>query len=420
MLKYDVIVCGAGPSGAMAAAEAARAGLTVALVEKQILPRHKTCGGGMPMVMQDLLWDLAPSAFVEANVSYMRHTWKFGDPYFAPINLPDSQRQLSLWMVQRSIFDHALAERAARCGAHLRDGLAVRSLEIEPDGVLVRAEALKGGSEFKAIAKQVIGADGANGLTAKVANLRQERTIALAMEIEHLHTWGEGHPDLRPDVIHLEYGAVQRGYAWVFPKGDHLNVGAGLFRPNRKDARDDRAIRALLQQTTLAYLDALQVPYERERLRFHAHLLPLWDGKEQLQTKDNRILLAGDAAGLINPLFGDGILHAVKSGAIAAQCLVEDAPGDYTRRIHAEFAPNFDAALQLARFFYQWTGLCYKYGIKYERATRIATELLCGELSFGEALGRAMRRLQQSMEGALPGGAQSEVKIRSNVEPIKD
>jgi choline dehydrogenase-like flavoprotein len=85
MLDYDVIVCGAGPAGAAAAAEAAGCGLKVALLEKYPLPRHKTCGGGMPMVIEDFLRDLAPDAFVESKVRYMRHTWKFGDPYLASI-----------------------------------------------------------------------------------------------------------------------------------------------------------------------------------------------------------------------------------------------------------------------------------------------------------------------------------------------
>lgn len=395
MQNYDVVVCGAGPSGAMAAAEAARAGLKVALLEKQILPRHKTCGGGMPMVMQNILQDLAPEAFVESEVTHMRHTWNFADSYLAPINPPGSGEPLSLWMVQRSIFDQALAQRAALAGAELRDGLAVRSLEVEPDGVKIRAEGVKTGSEFAAKARYVIGADGANGVSVKSTNLRRDRAIALAMEVEHPHQWGDGHPELRPDVAHLEYGAVKKGYGWIFPKADHLNIGAGLFRPDQKDARGDRTIRAELQKTIFDYMDALGLKYDRDQLRFHAHPLPTWSGKERLH--EGRILLVGDAAGLINPLFGDGILHAVKSGMIAAQCLSEDAAAEYTDRIHAEFAANFDAALNLARVFYQWTGVCYKYGVKYERATRIATQLLCGDLLFTDTVGRAMRRLKRSV-----------------------
>ncbi len=402
MVDYDVIVCGAGPAGATAAAAAAQAGLKVALLEKQSLPRHKTCGGGMPMVMHEVLRDLVPDAFVEAKVRYMRHTFQFEDAYLAPLSPPEVARELSLWMVQRSVFDNALAQRAAQAGAELRDGLSIRSLEVESDGVTVRAQST--GSKdhsFVARARHIIGADGANGVTAKVANLRQDRPLAIAMEVEQPHRWGEGHPDLRPEVVHLEYGAVQRGYAWIFPKGDHLNVGAGVFRPRRNNPRGDTGLRQQLQGAIFNYLDLMQVPYEREQLRFHAHPLPIWNGKERLHSRDGRILLAGDAAGLINPFFGDGILHAVKSGLIAADCVANQAVQDYSQRIHAEFAANFDAALNLARFFYQWPGLCYQNGVKRESATYTATRLLCGEALFTDITERVMRRLRSVLTSQL-------------------
>jgi geranylgeranyl reductase family protein len=395
MLNYDVIVCGAGPAGAVAAGEAAKAGLKVALLEKQPLPRHKTCGGGMPMVMQQFLWDLAPEAFVESDVTAMRHTWNYGDGHLGAINPPGTGEHLSLWMVQRSVFDAALADRAVRAGAELRDGVAVRSLTVEPDGVIVRAQNIKTQTEFIAKARYVIGADGANGVVVKSTNLRKQPNIAIALEVEQPHVWGEGSEMLRSDIAHLEYGAIKRGYAWIFPKGDHLNVGAGLFRPDQADPRKDPTIRAQLQQCICDYMDALGVKYERENLKFKGHPLPTWGGKELLH--EGRILLAGDAAGLINPLFGDGILHAVKSGQIAAIAIAEDRAADYTARIHQEFAANFDAALNLSKVFYNFTGPCYQYGVKYEKGTRLATQLLCGDLLFTDMAGRAIRRLKRSV-----------------------
>src|SRR5687768_16290143 len=85
-MTYDLIVIGSGPAGSSAAGEAARRGLKVALLEKCRLPRHKTCGGGMPMTVGQELRYLAPSAFVESDVRYMRHTFNFADPVLGEVN----------------------------------------------------------------------------------------------------------------------------------------------------------------------------------------------------------------------------------------------------------------------------------------------------------------------------------------------
>ncbi len=399
-MHYDLIICGAGPAGAIAATIAAKAGLSVALIEKYLLPRHKTCGGGIPMVANGWVQTLVPEACVEANVTAMRHTWKFEEAVIAPANLGTPERPLSVWMVQRSIFDHALVQQAAQAGAIVRDGLAVKSVEVAGDRVTVRArpfspaENTAQDDEFFATANYVIGADGANGVTAKSAGLRNQKSMAIAMEIELPYEWGTGHPDLRPEIAHLEYGAVPQGYAWIFPKADHLNIGAGLFSSRHQDARRERQIPAQLKQVILDYISAMQLPAPPDQLPFHAHPLPTWNGKEPLNTPDGRILLAGDAAGLINPFFGDGILHALRSGQMAAEAIVEGCAQDYSDRIHAEFGENFDAALKLSQFFYQYAGLCYRFGVKHERATAIAIQLLAGELKYNEIAGRVLDRLK--------------------------
>ena len=409
---YDAIIVGAGPAGNAAAFALARGGAKIALLEKQSLPRHKTCGGGMPMLVSqvlelDVLRDLAPDAFVEADTRFMRHTYQFADPFLAPMNPePDVDTSadenpaaipLSLWMVRRSVFDYALAQRAASAGAELRDALPLRSFTREQGNTLrVKAEGNSGA--WEATCDTLIGADGANGIVARTANLRRERALAIAIEAEVPHNWGDGHPDLRPEICHLEYGAVKRGYAWVFPKGDHLNVGAGVFRPRREDGRGDAGVRAELQKAMLDYLALLGVPKNHDELTYHAHPLPIWNGLDRLQTRENNVLLAGDAAGLINPFFGDGILHALKSGQIAAHSVLNHTQADYTDAIAAEFRTNFDAALKLAKFFYQWPGFCYKHGVKRPGATRTATRLLCGDVQFDNISGRVMKRIREAMK----------------------
>jgi len=352
------------------------------------------------MTVGDHLRGLAPDAFVESDVRFMRHTWRFGEPVMGAVNPPGAEPPISLWMVQRSVFDFALANRAAGAGADLRDGAAVRKIEIDGRTVTVRS-VLESGGEEALTADYVVGADGANGVTARAAGLRQDRALAIALEVELPFDWRTSpHPDLRPDVCHLEYGAVSRGYAWVFPKRNHLNIGAGVFRPRRPDGRGDASVRAMLQETICRYIESLSIPHQRDALRFWAHPLPIWRGREPVQGHGGRVLLAGDAAGLVNPFFGDGILHAVRSGEIAGRCLAEGAAADYTNRIHAEFAANFDSAEKLARFFYQWPALCYRQGVRRENATRAAARLLCGEALFTDVASRVLRRLRTSLPAA--------------------
>lgn len=403
--QYDVIVVGAGPAGNAAGYDLARAGARVAIVEKHSLPRHKTCGGGMPMLVSNVLGmnmgelhDMNPDAFVEANTLYMRHTYCFDNPVLSPMNGPqDADRPLSLWMVQRSLFDNAMAQRAAAAGADLFDSVSVKTLDIPRSGrITVNAEGKSG--SWSAECETVIGADGANGIIAKCVGLRKTRALAIAIEAEVPHTWGAGHEDLRPEVCHLEYGAVPQGYAWVFPKGDHLNVGAGVFRPRSViRSEGEISVKQELRKAILDYLSLLGVPKAEKDLHFNAHPLPVWNGLDRIQTRDNRVLLAGDAAGLINPFFGDGILHALKSGKIAARCVLEHNQKGYSREIAAEFRTNMDAALKLARVFYRWPHICYQYGVTRPGATRTATRLICGEAVFKDITRKAISRLKRGM-----------------------
>ena len=399
---YDAIVVGAGPSGAAAAFDLARAGVTTALIEKHALPRHKTCGGGMPMLVEqllemDILKDISPDAFVEADTRFMRHTFNFAEPVMAPMSSDSDPKPLSLWMVQRSIFDHALALRAESAGAELLTGYTVKGYDQAKRGGAIRLFGTCANGDWSVTCDTLIGADGANGVVAKTARLRRSRALAIAMEIELPHTWGQGHPDLRKDVVHLEYGVVPMGYAWVFPKGDHLNIGAGVFRPGGRTASGEGSVKQELRKAILDYMDLLGVSADEKDLHFYAHPLPIWNGLDKIQTRDNRVLLVGDSAGLINPFFGDGIMHALKSGKIAAKCIVEGRAREYTKEISAEFKKNMDSALKLARLFYRWPHICYRYGVTRPGATRTATRLLCGEAVFQDIAARAIRRLRSGM-----------------------
>ena len=382
MSKYDVVICGAGPAGACAAYETASAGLRTLILEKRVLPRYKTCGGGVPLTVGSDLPKLIPEAFVEATVTHLRHTWDFGEAVVAPLNPNPDEPPMSLWMVQRSIFDNALTERAARAGCDVRDGIAVKS--VEPDGETQVRVTTADGEVYHA--SHVIGADGANGITARMAGLRQKRLLAIALEAEIPHEWGQGHETLRPEIGHLEY-AVKQGYAWVFPKADHLSVGAGTFGRRSAEGRGE-ASKDEMTRWILGYLDALGVPKRAEEIEFHGHPLPIWGGAEPVTAWGGRVLLAGDAAGLVNPLFGDGISYACRSGALAGKAIGEGRAADWTETLREEFGASHDAALTIAKFFYQFPRVCYNVAVTRPSATRTAGRLIGGDLRFDRIIER--------------------------------
>lgn len=380
--EYDVIICGAGPAGACAGYEAARAGLRTLIIERRTLPRYKTCGGGVPLTVRNGLPNLVPEAFVEATVTHLRHTWDFADAHLAEINPDPNEPPMSLWMVQRSVFDNALTERAAQAGCDVRDGLTVKTVEVD-GGAHVRITTTDGDSYM---ASHVIGADGANGIVARMAELRKTRLLAIALEAEIPHEWGTGHETLRPEVAHLEY-AVKQGYGWVFPKAGHLSVGAGMFGRRSAEGRGE-ASKEELTRWILGYLEALGVPRRREEIEFHGYPLPIWGGAEPVEAWNGRVLLVGDAAGLVNPLFGDGISYACRSGALAGKTLAENRGANWSQVLQAEFGASHDASLTIAKFFYQFPGVCYKMGVKSPRGTRTAARLIGGDLSFESVLER--------------------------------
>lgn len=394
-MRYDVIVCGAGPAGATAARILAESGRKVCLVEKQKLPRHKTCGGGMPIAIGSKLRDIAPSAFAECNVTSIRHTYRLARPVHSRINRP-GESDSSLWMVQRPIFDNALTDAACAAGARLLDSHALCKLVSRDSGVeiVVRSE-IGRGSETTLEADYLVAADGANGLCARLMGLRRSRDLAIAMEIELPHDYGTGHESVRRDVAHLDFGSVPNGYAWVFPKGDHLNIGAGRIFPRKSSAeRDSASLKKTLVRIIHEYARLLGLPEPGPDTRYFAHPLPVWSEREPLTDDTARCLLCGDAAGLVNPFFGDGILNAVTSGEIAASAIIDGATRLYSSKVHEHFAANMEAAKRYASLFYRYPRFFYELGVRREEATRVAMRLLAGELGFDELKTRLARRIR--------------------------
>lgn len=400
----DVIVVGAGPGGATAAWKLAAGGARVLLLERApALPRYKPCGGGIPASVAREIGDLDPAAFADLSVTRLRHSWKGRDPVLAVMETT-SGAPAEVWMVQRPRFDRWLVERARASGAALCTGVKVTAVAKDEAGVAVTAA---DGRSWRA--RHVVGADGAKGIVGARVGLRLGKRWGIAREIEIPFEGGseEGrwHPALEPGAAYLDYGTVRNGYAWIFPKRGCLSVGAGMLLP-KKPAGDGRpageaeqgvgvilrrAIDTILGSVGLRYPEGLDAP------KLWAHPIPFWSGSEPLATPDGRALLVGDAAGVVQPLFGEGIQYALRTGDLAARCLLAGEVDRYTDRVRDLFADEFDAARRVGRVFHGAPYLSYRLGVKNPAGTRLVGRLMSGEASLAHLEQRIYERLKNPL-----------------------
>lgn len=280
----EAIVVGAGPAGSTAAFVLARAGLEVLLLEKRSFPRDKLCGGFLAARTLGLLEELHGS---EAPAALYHHTDDRFQVWHAGDLITDRRLGDRMAFVQRLEFDHFLAEQARRAGAVLEEGQEAVGITWEPDGVTVQ---LKGGDTRRA--RWVVGADGA------LSKVRRQLEPHFQPGGAALELHARGQEDLPP---RLDFGLFPWGYGWRFPKRDCVSVGVGSWGAHVGNQR------GLLK----AYL---------ERLGLEDAAAPGWplpDHPAAVLAR-GRLLLAGDAAGFCEPITGEGLYYALRSGQRAA------------------------------------------------------------------------------------------------------
>jgi geranylgeranyl reductase family protein len=311
MAHFDLLIVGAGPGGSNAAAVALRAGLRVAQVDAARFPRIKPCAGGMTIkAARALRLALAPSLrrsfkAVEFNI------WEGRGARFAH---PDHL----LHMVCRPELDNDLVQQnLAHDAFTFIDGCRVREITFEDRRL--------GG--FRAItdrgtltSAQVIGADGAHSLVNRIFRISESRLLATAVEVNLPRSDHDRDCDRTPC---FDFGAIDRGYGWVFPKDDHDSVGLYTLAPRTAD------IRARL----VAYIRAKGFRPAGDPLAgFQAFRIPV--GGYRLHTPRCPVYIVGDAGGFADALTGEGIYYALESGRLAGEVAVDVAHG---RRTHRSF-----------------------------------------------------------------------------------
>jgi geranylgeranyl reductase family protein len=314
--SFDAVIVGAGPAGSTAALCLARAGAQVALVDRRTFPRDKACGDLVGPRGVRLLQELGVEITQARRVGDMVVVGPSGRRALLPA-LPGLDYPGYALAVSRLVLDRTLFEAAVAAGAYpVRDlFLGLVGDTRAPTGVQ-----LASGGELHADA--IIGADGATSRVALAAGLVDARQAL----------WGfalRGYVDVPIELPHILFWEPMRwrlfpGYGWIFPTADgRANVGLGLA------VAADRSLARQAGERFDDFCDYLQrqglLPVAHNGA---AHRLGGWLKMGMVGTVParGRVLLAGDAAGLINPLQGEGIAQAIASGHAAATAILESGP----------------------------------------------------------------------------------------------
>ncbi len=289
MKQVDLVILGAGPAGSAAAVTARRAGLSVALIDKARFPRDKLCGG---LVTGRCAGHLARVFGQEITTDLFdtRHHFEF---YMQGQDLGRLEDVPPLHLTMRHAFDARLLGHALEAGAEDYTGQRVARFEFAQNQVI-----LANGDPLAF--KVLIGADGVQSPVAKALFGRafDPARVGFALEVE-----APAQAPREDTPIRVDFAAACWGYGWSFPKRGSTTVGLGGLHHENPD----------MNARLVAYLDLLGAGHDA---KVKGHFLPFGEAKPQPGRAN--ILLAGDAAGFVDPITGEGIGHAIHSGELAA------------------------------------------------------------------------------------------------------
>ncbi|GAA4696586.1 geranylgeranyl reductase family protein [Streptomyces youssoufiensis] len=300
---WDVVVVGAGPAGASAAHAAACAGRRVLLLEKAELPRYKTCGGGIIGPSREAL----PPGF-EMPLRDRVHAVTFS--LNGKLSRTRRSKQMLFGLINRPEFDAALVESATAAGATLRTGVTVSRVEQHGPSVPDRrtvAVVLSDGETV--LARAVVGADGSASRIAGHVGVKVEQVdLGLEAEIPVPPTVAEDWAGR----VQIDWGPIPGSYGWVFPKGDTLTVG--VISARGEGAETKRYLQDFIARLGLAGFEPSISSGHLTRCR-----------SDDSPLSRGRVLVCGDAAGLLEPWTREGISFALRSGRLAGEWAVRIA-----------------------------------------------------------------------------------------------
>jgi geranylgeranyl reductase family protein len=343
-VRTDVLVVGAGPGGSSAATHLARLGRDVVLADGAEFPRDKACGDGLtPRAVAELRRLKLDHILDGAPVNNGLRGYGFGKALVLPWNGPHLPAHGSA--IKRTVLDNSLRDAALDAGAVGLDGH--RAIDVDLTGGSLRAVVLRSRTGVTRVeANHVVVADGAKSHLGRLLGRtwHQETVFGVASRAYATSPmaedpWITSHLELRDET-----GRMMGGYGWVFPLGDGLvNIGAGTLATKKRPANIN------LRKLTEEYARQRQDEWQLGELTGYGSA-PLPMGGAVSGVSGPNWVLIGDAAGGLNPLNGEGIDDALETGRLAAEHVVDGAPGrDLTASWAAILDEEYGEAFSIAR-----------------------------------------------------------------------
>ena len=293
-LEFDVIVVGAGPAGVAAAFRLRKNNLKVLILDRSDFPREKPCGGGLTVKSLALMpYSIAP-IIEHVTTGFDIGLFSNGAPQIKSF---DRGSDICAFVV-RSKFDLFNLEKTQNEGATFKIVPAIDHIEQYQNHIEIKC----GAKTYRA--KYLIGADGANSRVRRLVFPTNGFYRGFAIEGLVPYTALKSIP-----TAEFLLGFIESGYGWVFPKADHANVGVYTNRADISLSKDQLRAYVRLRLST----DEID----------HINGYPLGFGGENFWQTNGRVVLVGDAGGYAEPLLGEGLHNAIKSGQLAAQAIVE-------------------------------------------------------------------------------------------------
>ncbi|HTY59653.1 MAG TPA: geranylgeranyl reductase family protein [Bacteroidota bacterium] len=366
---YDVVVIGAGPSGAYTAYLIAKQGRRVLLCDRAAFPREKTCGGGISRKTVDLL-EFDISSVVERR---LQGAWL---SYMNRDTVVKDLGSMSGVAVLRSRFDFLIIEQARSAGAEFRPSCSFESARRDGDTL----EVTTSGGTFRT--RYLIGADGV---------FSRVRSAFFGKSVVRYAPAVEAWIYVPPSVIEsyenrvlFDFGGMPRGYGWIFPKADHLNVGVYSLFGSRDINGDLREFIAMYPSLG-----------RYASIEFKGHAIPLKNIKQRYE--EGNVWLVGDAAGFAESFYGEGIYYGLKSAVLAGRAMAGafDRPGGklYTDLLRKELAGDLRYSEINARLFFSFQKFGYYNMVRRPLVNDFFAGLITGEVGHRECFYRTLGTL---------------------------